>query len=222
MDTTLIVATGHGIFTYERHEHEWRARAGGLDGQHVTSAIAREGVILAGTTNGVFRSDDYGKKWQAGSSGLHTRHVRWMAFHPDLSDDEFVGTEPAAIFVSHNGAACYIDLINDTPPTQLISVRRQWGVHILGWTADTSDRVAAGELYVELASSAGLHYWAKAHRYERPDVAKAFGNPALSGSGFTLSAVLQSLAPGVYRVKLVLLNGSHARECDPMRQLDIQ
>ena len=60
MDTTLIVATGHGIFTYERNEHDWRARARGLDGQHVTSAIAREGVILAGTTNGVFRSDDYG------------------------------------------------------------------------------------------------------------------------------------------------------------------
>jgi photosystem II stability/assembly factor-like uncharacterized protein len=104
MDTTLIVATGHGIFTYERNEHDWRARARGLDGQNVTSAIAREGVILVGTTNGVFRSDDYGEKWHAGSSGLNTRHVRWMAFHPGLSDYEFVGTEPAAIFVSHNGA----------------------------------------------------------------------------------------------------------------------
>ena len=58
MDTTLIVATGHGIFTYERNENDWRTRARGLDGQNVTSAIAREGVILAGTTNGVFRSDD--------------------------------------------------------------------------------------------------------------------------------------------------------------------
>src|SRR5260370_10177071 len=104
MDTTLIVATGHGIFTYERNENDWRARARGLDGQNVTSAIAREGVILAGTTNGVFRSDDYGEKWHAASDGLNTRHVRWMAFHPDLSDYEFVGTEPAAIFVSHDGA----------------------------------------------------------------------------------------------------------------------
>src|SRR5215469_2884348 len=104
MDTTLIVATGHGIFTYERNETDWRARARGLDGQNVTSAIAREGVILAGTTNGVFRSDDAGETWQEASDGLTTRHVRWMAFHPDLSDYEFVGTEPAAIFVSHNGA----------------------------------------------------------------------------------------------------------------------
>jgi photosystem II stability/assembly factor-like uncharacterized protein len=89
---------------YERLDHAWHERARGLDGQNVTSAIAREGVILAGTTNGVIRSDDYGEKWQPASSGLHTRHVRWMAFHPDLSDYEFVGTEPAAIFVSHNGA----------------------------------------------------------------------------------------------------------------------
>ena len=101
MDTTLIVATGHGIFTYERNEHDWRVRARGLDGQNVTSAIAREGVILAGTTNGVFRSDDYGEKWHAGSSGLNTRHVRWMAFHPDLPDDEFVGTEPCTGYLGH-------------------------------------------------------------------------------------------------------------------------
>src|SRR5439155_5617814 len=52
MDSTLIVATGHGIVTYERNENAWRARARGLDGQNATSAIAHEGGILAGTTNG--------------------------------------------------------------------------------------------------------------------------------------------------------------------------
>src|SRR6266436_2790835 len=77
MDTTLIVATGHGIFTYERNEHDWRARAFGLDGQNVTSAIAREGVILAGTTNGVFRSDDSGEQWHAARAldGVSSRSV---------------------------------------------------------------------------------------------------------------------------------------------------
>src|SRR5436305_9911240 len=73
MDTTLIVATGHGIFTYERNANDWRMRARGLDGQNVTSAIAREGVILAGTTNGVFRSDDSGEQWHVASDGVH----RW-------------------------------------------------------------------------------------------------------------------------------------------------
>jgi photosystem II stability/assembly factor-like uncharacterized protein len=65
--------------------------------------IAREGVILAGTESGVFRSDDEGETWQEASQGLTTRHVRWLAFHPEISDLEFAGTEPANIFVSHNG-----------------------------------------------------------------------------------------------------------------------
>jgi photosystem II stability/assembly factor-like uncharacterized protein len=72
--------------------------------QHVTSLIAREGVILAGTRSGVFRSDDVGHTWYAASTGLTHPHVRWLAYHPDISDREFAGTEPASIFVSHDGA----------------------------------------------------------------------------------------------------------------------
>src|SRR5260370_26603892 len=99
MYTTLIVATGHGLFTYQRHEQEWRALARGLDGHHVTSAIAREGVILAGTTTGVFRSDDSCETLQAGSARLTQRQRRWMAFQPALSDFQFLGTEHAPVFV---------------------------------------------------------------------------------------------------------------------------
>lgn len=75
----------------------------GLDGRIVTSIMAREGVILAGTTDGIFRSDDLGGSWYAQSNGLTERHVRWLAFHPDISDCEFAGTEPAALFVSRDG-----------------------------------------------------------------------------------------------------------------------
>jgi photosystem II stability/assembly factor-like uncharacterized protein len=65
--------------------------------------MTREGVILAGSTDGVLKSDDGGQSWAEASDGLAVRHVRWMAFHPDISDREFAGTEPAGIFVSHNG-----------------------------------------------------------------------------------------------------------------------
>jgi photosystem II stability/assembly factor-like uncharacterized protein len=70
--------------------------------------MAREGVILAGTTQGVFRSDDGGQRWEEGNHGLDIRHVRWMAYHPDVSDLEFAGTEPAGIFVSHNGGGAWV------------------------------------------------------------------------------------------------------------------
>jgi photosystem II stability/assembly factor-like uncharacterized protein len=99
----LILATKKGIVICERNADDWRESIRGLTDQHVTSVIAREGVILAGTENGVFRSDDEGGTWKEASNGLTSRHVRWMAYHPDISDFEFAGTEPAGIFVSHDG-----------------------------------------------------------------------------------------------------------------------
>jgi photosystem II stability/assembly factor-like uncharacterized protein len=107
MVDTLFLATGSGLAVC-RHDHgEWREVARGLAGQRVTSAIAREGVVLAGTTDGVFRSDDDGRTWRAASAGLAARHVRWLAYHPDISDREFAGTEPAGVFVSHDGAGSW-------------------------------------------------------------------------------------------------------------------
>src|SRR6266487_2603249 len=99
----LILATEKGIVICERDDNKWNESSRGLRDQHVTSVIAREGVILAGTENGVFRSDDEGQTWEEASSGLTARHVRWMAYHPDISDFEFAGTEPANIFISHAG-----------------------------------------------------------------------------------------------------------------------
>ncbi|HEU0292282.1 MAG TPA: hypothetical protein VFR47_06080 [Anaerolineales bacterium] len=99
----LIVATEKGLVICEHDRDNWRESTRGLKDQQVTSVIAREGVILTGTTKGVFRSDDMGQTWVEASNGLTARHVRWLAYHPDVSDLEFAGTEPANIFVSHDG-----------------------------------------------------------------------------------------------------------------------
>jgi len=99
----LILATEKGVVVCERNGNTWHVSAHSLTDQHVTSVIAREGIILAGTKNGIFRSRDVGRNWTEASRGLTVRHIRWMAFHPDLSDFEFAGTEPATIFTSHDG-----------------------------------------------------------------------------------------------------------------------
>jgi len=104
MQEYLVLATAHGVVMAQRDDTDWREFRRGLIDEYVTSVIAREGVILAGTTNGVFRSDDVGQTWCASSAGLALEHVRWLAYHPDVSDREFAGTEPAGIFVSHDGA----------------------------------------------------------------------------------------------------------------------
>src|SRR5512138_1637218 len=100
----LFLATQKGVLLSEHDGSSWVESSQGLTNQHVTSVIAREGVILAGTENGVFRSDDEGQTWTEASDGIFSRHIRWMAYHPDISDLEFAGTEPANIFVSHNGS----------------------------------------------------------------------------------------------------------------------
>jgi photosystem II stability/assembly factor-like uncharacterized protein len=102
----IYLATDNGLVVCEK-DNEWRVLHRGLEGQRVTSVIAREGVILAGTTNGVFRSDDNGQNWVEASQGLSHRHIRWLAYHPDISDLEFAGTEPAAIFVSRDGGSSW-------------------------------------------------------------------------------------------------------------------
>lgn len=100
----LLVASGEGLIIATREGQDWWEVRRGLPGRRVTSVIAREGVILAGTGQGVWRSDDLGQTWVAASAGLSLPYVRWLAFHPNFSDLEFAGTEPASIFVSHDGA----------------------------------------------------------------------------------------------------------------------
>jgi photosystem II stability/assembly factor-like uncharacterized protein len=100
---TLILATGAGLVVAEPRGTDWQPSHTGLQDRRVTSAIARDRVILAGTRDGIFQSDDDGQTWHEASSGLSTQHVRWMAFHPDIADLEFAGTEPAGIFISQDG-----------------------------------------------------------------------------------------------------------------------
>ena len=103
----LFLATAHGLVVGQRDASGWREVQRTLMEHTLTSVIAREGVVLAGTTNGVFRSDDLGQTWSEASRGLAHRHIRWLAYHPDVSDCEFAGTEPASIFVSRDGAGTW-------------------------------------------------------------------------------------------------------------------
>jgi len=99
----LLVATENGVTVGRQAGNTIEIVRHRLQGQRVTSVIAREGTILAGTRTGVFRSDDLGETWQAANRGLTTPYVRWLAYHPEISDREFAGTEPAAVFLSQDG-----------------------------------------------------------------------------------------------------------------------
>ena len=176
MTQFLFLATQAGVVSLEREEKSWREKARGLTDHHVTSIIAREGVILAGTTNGIFRSDDIGKTWFDASRGLTIRHTRWMAYHPDISDFEFAGTEPASIFVSRNGGESW----RACPEVEALRDRHGWFLPyspeagcVRGF-AFNGDRVyAAVEVGGVLRSDDGGETWRLAEG--------STGNPNLDG-----------------------------------------
>lgn len=118
----LLVATQHGLTVARRLGAGWQATECVLEDRNVTAIVARDGVILAGTTDGVMRSEDGGETWRQVSEGLHQRHVRWLAYHPDVSDLEYIGTEPAGIFVSHDGG----DSWRGRPEVEALRDRHRW------------------------------------------------------------------------------------------------
>lgn len=104
MGTHLYAATSEGVRVFERGADGWDERDRGLEGEVVTSVTASKYAVLAGTQDGIFISEDRGASWQGRSEGLTERHVRWLAYHLNDPWLALAGTEPAAIFVSSDGA----------------------------------------------------------------------------------------------------------------------
>lgn len=176
MVDTIYLATSVGLVICQGDSSSWRVIERVLQDQHVTSVIAREGVILAGTKQGIQRSDDLGKHWRGVNHGLLNPYVRWMAYHPDISDREFAGTEPAAIFLSSDGAEHW------TERPQVAALRDQHGWMLpyspaagcVRGFAFCGQRVyAAVEVGGVLRSDDGGESWALARGSD--------GNPDLSG-----------------------------------------
>lgn len=124
MKKILLAATDQGLVVAERDDRRWNEIRRGSNEMGFTSVIGREGVILAGTRQGVYRSDDLGETWQSASQGLPVRYIRWLAYHPQISDFEFAGTEPAGIAVSRDGAQTW----RDCP--EIAEWRKQFGWYL--------------------------------------------------------------------------------------------
>jgi hypothetical protein len=104
MAKRLFVATTEGLFVARRSGSGWSGVERALSGLPVTSVAACEGLVLAGTKDGIWRSVDGGKEWTEASTNLAIRHVRWLDCSTASLPLALAGTEPAAIFVSRDGA----------------------------------------------------------------------------------------------------------------------
>lgn len=127
MSKLLILGATNGLIGCEWNDDGWRvSRQGqsGLIGLRVTSAAARDGVMLAGTRDGIFRSDDLGLTWRDVSQGLTTRYVRWLAIHPDNNNIVLAGTEPAGIYISKDGGLSW----RTCPEVAMLRDQRGWSL----------------------------------------------------------------------------------------------
>ena len=110
MDQKIILATDHGIKVVQKSGDHWENSYGALINHKFTAVDQKGNAVLAGTTNGVFLSLDVGRTWREVNNGLTHRHVRAISFHPEDPNLAFVGTEPAAIFVSRDRAETWQEI----------------------------------------------------------------------------------------------------------------
>ena len=173
--TTLLLATTNGLYVAQLGgAGEWRVRRHALAGTHVTSVIAREGVILAGARDGVRRSDDLGETWRTMNTGLTQPHVRWLAYHPEVSNFEVAGTEPAGLYVSRDGGHTW----RGAPEVPALRDQHRWFLPyspeagcVRGFAFHGQRAYTAVEVGGVLRSDDGGHTWRLA--------AGSNGNPSL-------------------------------------------
>jgi hypothetical protein len=79
MSDNLYLATTNGLFGARRDGGTWSGPEELLEGRHVTSVVADDGLILAGTKNGILRSVDKGKDWGDVDDNSAIGYVRWLS-----------------------------------------------------------------------------------------------------------------------------------------------
>ena len=121
MGVYLYIATAIGLFIVTQNNGEWNIVKHTLKDHSLTSIAVTEGIIMAGTKSGVRRSADNGQTWHEADQGLAIRYVRWMASSSKPQSTILIGTEPAGIFVSHDGGGIW------SPSPEVISLRDRHG-----------------------------------------------------------------------------------------------
>lgn len=136
----------------------------------------------------------------------------------DVTD---VNNEPAKGIFSSTG--CYIDAVNDIRDP-LVVVKSGDKLAVQGWAGDNLAKLAPESVTVNLVSSVGAVTKVGDARLtsERPDVKKALDAPEMSNPGFSLSAQLEPLAPGIYELHVLEHFPDRILACKTIKSIRIE
>ena len=118
----------------------------------------------------------------------------------------------------------YVDWANNQAlsPAKPLRVARTNKLTVNGWAVDRVRRVVPGEIYVVLSADDGREsYYLKAERYNRPDLVKGFRLEAYLHSGYLAGGRLDQVAPGVYNLSIIQVDGDRAMRSGSHFQVEV-
>lgn len=120
--------------------------------------------------------------------------------------------------------ACWIDAINGAPASEVSKVKIPTIITISGWAVDKKNGTVPTEVGIELLSPDGRQtVTVSASRgTQRPDVAKAFNNPAFKDAGFDSRVTINDkVAPGRYSIRVIQKSGTSKFSCETQKFVEV-
>lgn len=160
-----------------------------------------------------------------GSCGVDIENSSWLM--NDAGNrlgriPEFSAVRPAELRgPTTTETTCALDDVNGQNRI-VASAERDHVLDLKGWAFDSSTGVVPDVVFVELSVPEQSSYFGRAVRFQRPDVAQAFGNKAYQISGYATSSSIGAVPAGLYSVRVWQSRDGSAFRCDTGRTIVVQ
>lgn len=116
---------------------------------------------------------------------------------------------------------CSLDIVNNQTAQDTNPIEDKTKVKLAGWAGNVTKGTSPQEVWIEL-NGVNTAYLKAATKIKRPDVAAFFNKPGLVDTGWEVYADLSGLAPGNYKVQIIMLEGRAGLISDTKRTIQIK
>jgi len=191
--------------------------------QNQKAAVAAVAAVASAATRATARREDPVQPPAAGSAfqgrGLQPLGETGLRLGPGAT----ASVQPQKLL--EQTSACYVDEINEAiVGAEPIVASSADPLRISGWAADPRRPRIPEQAWIRLFDrSGGPGLLIEIPRnIERPDVAKALGDPVYAKAGFRLALAAGKLAPGEYTVAILQQLGSELAVCTAVGRLSLR